>query len=81
MSQQKKSPVRKSHPVHPPHQLHLDPLHFAWRNGTVLCGTQPTSRTLAYHQWSYAMTRWPEACQACVQIYQHPAAVPMAPAA
>jgi len=55
-----------------------EPMHFAWRNGTVLCGAQPTRRTLAYHQWNAGMTRWPEACQACVHIYEHPAAVSVA---
>jgi hypothetical protein len=77
MTQQKKSPVQQSRPS-VQHQLVLDPIHFSWRNGTVLCGREPNARTLAYHQWSESMTRWPEACQACVTIYQHPSAVPAA---
>jgi hypothetical protein len=76
MTTQKKAPVKKSHPV-PQHQLVLDPIHFTWRNGTVLCGAEVNRRTLAYHQWNYGMLNWSEACPNCAHAYQYPAVIPV----
>ena len=46
-----------------------EPFHLMWRNGQILCHTDPTLRVWVW-PWTATMLTWPEACPACTRIYR-----------
>ena len=46
-----------------------EPFHLMWRNGQILCHTDPTLRVWVW-PWTATMLTWPEVCPECTHIYR-----------